>query len=377
MASLAANQRSPPPPLNVNTDSSLNGTNTRSPYQRPAQAKRKRIIICCDGTWQTAVSGTRNMPSNVVRLARSIALAGTDADGNDWQQVVHYDAGVGTGAVDEVEKVFEGGTGAGIIINIIEAYNFIVNNYYPGDQIFCFGFSRGAFTARAVAGLVNDIGVIKPQCMHLFPALFHHYKLNTAKHDFRCTRDYFCFVKGLSMSSNADDIDAVTNEGRGELTFGEESRVVQLIGCFDTVGSLGIGDVQWINNGWSRLQYEWMNVKLSPYTRHAYHALALDERRQTFLPTLWYIPSKDVVDAEKKAFRTRAEQWQIDPSILRQHPNIKDEYIQWLDEVENLEEAQRRAYTPDLVQTWFTGCHINIGGGYEDVYYGQGGKRME
>lgn len=124
----------------------------------------KRIVICCDGTWQSSVTNVDNVPSNITRIARYLLKVGKDTKGEQWQQLVYYDAGIGTGA-SSVEAAREGMTGSGFVGNVIEAYNFIALNYNPGDQIFCFGFSRGAYTARAVAGLVTDIGIVKPRDM--------------------------------------------------------------------------------------------------------------------------------------------------------------------------------------------------------------------
>jgi hypothetical protein len=125
------------------------GMSDDKPYPR-------RIVICCDGTWQSSVSGDDNMPSNVTRLCRVIARMGEDKKtGQRFHQLVYYDSGVGTGNLSTTEKKRQGGVGAGLAENVIEAYNFIVMNYQEGDEIFCFGFSRGAYTARAVAGLVT------------------------------------------------------------------------------------------------------------------------------------------------------------------------------------------------------------------------------
>lgn len=124
----------------------------------------KRIVICCDGTWQSSVTNVTNVPSNVTQIARYLLKAGKGKGDQVWQQVVYYDAGIGTG-VSALEADIQGGTGTGFVGNVIEAYNFIVLNYNPGDQVFCVGFSRGAYTARAVAGLVTDIGIIKPRDM--------------------------------------------------------------------------------------------------------------------------------------------------------------------------------------------------------------------
>jgi uncharacterized protein (DUF2235 family) len=129
---------------------------------------RKRIIICCDGTWQSFTKNKENIPSNVTRLTRYLFKMGRDIQENDWQQlVVYYDVGIGTG-IHTMEAKRQGLAGSGFVGNVIEAYSFIVLNYNPGDKIFCLGFSRGAYTARAVAGPVTDIGIIQPRDMQDF-----------------------------------------------------------------------------------------------------------------------------------------------------------------------------------------------------------------
>lgn len=158
----------------------------------------RRLVICCDGTWQSSVSSQDNVPSNVTKLCRVIARIGTDRDDpkKKWHQLVYYDSGIGTGNLSGSERKRQGGTGAGLAENVIEAYNFIVLNYEPGDEIFCFGFSRGAYTARAVAGLVTDIGVIKPIDMQLFPEIYRAYMTNEEGLPFRETQAWKDFIDG-------------------------------------------------------------------------------------------------------------------------------------------------------------------------------------
>lgn len=140
------------------------------------KSARKRIIICCDGTWQSAVSGKDNCPSNVTRLCRAINSVGKDpGDDEPWQQVVWYDSGVGTTSTGLAPKV-EGAVGQGLEGNVIEAYNFCVLNWNPGDKIMCFGFSRGAYTARAIAGLISDIGICSKSRLQEFPELWKLYR---------------------------------------------------------------------------------------------------------------------------------------------------------------------------------------------------------
>lgn len=103
-------------------------------------------------------------PSNVTRLTR--AIRSTSSEG--ISQIVYYQSGVGsTGTLGN--KVFGGGLGLGVAENVREAYAFIANNYAVGDEIFLLGFSRGAFTARSIGGLIGAIGVLTRKGMEAFP----------------------------------------------------------------------------------------------------------------------------------------------------------------------------------------------------------------
>ena len=210
----------------------------------------KRLIVCADGTWQSSVTGLKNIPSNITRLTRSIARSGRDANNNVWQQLVYYDAGIGTGDLSTAERDRQGGFGIGFVGNVIEAYNFLVLNYTPGDEILCFGFSRGAYTARAVAGLVNDIGIISPRDMQDFPDLYALYQKNENSQHFRKSPAYRDWVNGVLAKEQPPKVQGGYQEPPvytkpSHFPAPEASRVVQVVGVFDTVGSLGIPDLTW------------------------------------------------------------------------------------------------------------------------------------
>jgi uncharacterized protein (DUF2235 family) len=281
------------------------------------EAWGRRLIVCCDGTWQSSVTEKENIPSNVTKLARLIKRIGDDRNvkGKKWHQIVYYDGGVGTGNVSKTEGIRQGGTGAGLAENIIEAYNFIVLNWQPGDEIFCFGFSRGAYTARAVAGLVTDIGVIQPNDMQYFPEVYRAYMSNSKGESFRKSTPWTDFVNGVlspegekrkaegTRFPNHHDVAGQAKmwniPPHGELAVSDDSRKIKVIGVWDTVGSLGVPDIAGVSNSKLRAKYGFHNVQLSEYVQHAYHALALDERRKAFRPTLWYIPDR-LKDSENK-----------------------------------------------------------------------------
>lgn len=110
----------------------------------------KNIIICSDGTWQSPESDTS---THILRIARGIAPE--DAAGN--KQVVFYDWGVGS----DGNPLTGGATGKGIDKNILDCYRFLVHNYDDGDAVYLFGFSRGAYTVRSLAGLIGNCGILR------------------------------------------------------------------------------------------------------------------------------------------------------------------------------------------------------------------------
>ena len=167
-------------------------------------ATKKRIIICSDGTWNNPEQ--KNV-TNVVRTARAIR----PVDRRGMPQLVFYDWGVGSEGVGN--KVAGGVLGKGIDKNIQDAYRFIVHNYVDGDEIYLFGFSRGAYTARSTAGLIRNIGILKKIHAHLIP---RGYKLYRQK-------------------SKPDAPTAIEFRRK----YSHEVRIA-FVGVWDTVGALGI-----------------------------------------------------------------------------------------------------------------------------------------
>lgn len=149
---------------------------------------RKRIIVACDGTWQDADRDSQRdypwwkfwrkerhlmPPSNVARLCRCISKEGVDEKGQPAPQVVFYQAGVGT---SWMQHLGGGLTGKGITSNIRDAYSFICNNYEEGDEIFLFGFSRGAFTVRSLSTLLRTIGILNASGLAHFYSISQDWK---------------------------------------------------------------------------------------------------------------------------------------------------------------------------------------------------------
>jgi uncharacterized protein (DUF2235 family) len=148
----------------------------------------KRIIVACDGTWQDADSDSQRIypwwkfwkrehyispASNVARLCRCISREGIDEQGRPVHQLVFYQAGVGTSAM---QRLGGGLMGKGITANIRDAYSFICNNYEEGDEIFLFGFSRGAFTVRTLSTLLRTIGILNASGLAHFLSISQDWK---------------------------------------------------------------------------------------------------------------------------------------------------------------------------------------------------------
>ncbi|EPS35530.1 hypothetical protein H072_11079 [Dactylellina haptotyla CBS 200.50] len=355
----------------------------------------KRIIICCDGTGQSAVSGKKSSPSNIARLARSVWPSVPDQNdpNKEWQQIVWYDSGVGTTS-DKIGQAIESAVGHGLEGNVIEAYNFIALNYNPGDQILCFGFSRGAYTARAIAGLISDIGICGREYLHEFPNLWAVYtdkKRRKAGERFCGSQAYFDFIDGeladVRLQPEAE-LEEYTGYNFYELNWKSKphfwmedpsrflyaSRKVEVVGVFDTVGSLGVPAIRGYHP--FGIGTSLHNVELNPNIRRAFHAIALDEHREAFSPTLYSVPTAEAEARKKKPTEQdlenqmqivedlRKEWFSIVPS-LKASPQEKGEVRKrYIDARKELLEMEENILEPsELKQVWFPGVHINVGGG--------------
>lgn len=230
----------------------------------PPQPSPKRIIICCDGTWQSAVSGVKGSPSNITRLAQSLERVAVDKDGKTWQQIVWYDSGVGTTS-STLGRMAEGLVGAGLEGNVIEAYNFLALNWCFGDQIFCFGFSRGAYTARTIAGLVSDIGICQPRDMNIFPEIWELYKQMNGER-FYGSDQYFEWVDGKPAEKKSEGMEVEWEKyPHADWASTPESREVEVVGVFDTVASIGVPSIHGIEAKlpWSKDDPKFHNVRLN------------------------------------------------------------------------------------------------------------------
>ena len=217
----------------------------------------KRIAIFCDGTWNSADQSHDGVPcpTNVIKLALRTARR----DGG-MPQVVFYGQGVGTGG--SLDKLTGGAFGKGLDDNLYAAYRFLVLNYEEGDEVFLFGFSRGAYTARSLAGMVRKCGILHLRYAPRYQEAVQLYCDDTHPNEERAR-------KFRSECSIAEDRDIP----------------IRFIGVWDTVGALGI-PVRGLR-ALTADKYRFHDVELSGTVKHACQALAIDERRAPFEAARW------------------------------------------------------------------------------------------
>lgn len=201
--------------------------------------------------------------TNVGRLAQ--ALKHRTDDG--LAQLLYYDNGIGADSKG-LRRMVEGGFGKGMEDNIAEAYRFICFNYEKGDEICLFGFSRGAYTVRSLAGMIGKAGLVDRMHLKQVP-------------------------QALEVYRSEDD----GSSFRGK--YGKTVPIA-LLGCWDTVGALGIPDkVSWLPfDNWSKRKYEFHDTNLGSHVKRALHAVAIDERREEFDVTLIAQPDNPPADQQ-------------------------------------------------------------------------------
>jgi len=220
----------------------------------------KRIAIFCDGTWNTPdkeVNG-KHCQTNVVKMAN--ALSPVSSDGK--AQMLYYDKGIGSEG-SKLKRIFDGATGTGISQHILQAYRFIINNYEKGDELFFFGFSRGAYTVRSLSGLIRNSGILKIGNWDKIARAYDIYHSRRPEYHPR-EIEATLFRKTYAV---------------------EESTQIKFIGVWDTVGALG--NPLYLKSFLSR-KNQFHDTDLSSRISNAYHALAIDEKRKDFEATLWH-----------------------------------------------------------------------------------------
>lgn len=222
----------------------------------------KNIVICCDGTGEKLVSPR---PSNVVKLYQALS--------QNAQQVTYYHAGIGTSAAPGARgwiarqwtRLLGLAFGYGLEDNIADAYRFLMQHFQPGDQVYLFGFSRGAYTVRALCGMLHLVGLLKPDS---------EAKINEA----------IRLIKGPLDLPKADQLKAASSI----------PCALRFIGVWDTVSSVG-----WIYNA---VHFPYTNAAHNPDLRTARHAVSIDERRAFFRANLFGPPAGKTQDVKEVWF---------------------------------------------------------------------------
>ncbi|MGA2928765.1 MAG: DUF2235 domain-containing protein [Solirubrobacteraceae bacterium] len=255
----------------------------------------RRLVVCRDGTWnepdQRRGGKGEAVPTNVAKLALGVLTRGPSS------QLMYYEPGVGTAPDDHIVG---GVFGYGLSRNVCNAYRFLAHSFESGDQLYLFGFRRGAYTARSLAGLIRNCGILRRECADQVDEAFALYRDRTSRTHPRALASQIF----REMYAHPDD-------------------EIHFIGVWDTVGALGIPTElpgwRWLServHGWERL-WGFHGIQLSSHVRFAYHALAIDETREPFKPTMW--TRDDAADGQT------------------------------------------------LEQVWFAGVHTEVGGGAEDA----------
>lgn len=246
----------------------------------------RNLVLFADGTW----NGNDN-PTRVTNVNLLWKMCKT-SDGAESDQLVEYHTGVGTtGGI--VSRLTGGAFAKGLDDNIIDAYLWLAKNYRPSDQIMLFGFSRGAYTVRSLVGMINSAG-------------FLDLSSDDLASDTRRALSEVAFSRYRNRGVDQSQLQGVPTHPTPD---------IQFMGCWDTVGALGIPDEVNIIRKWFKPEkYRFNNTTLSDNVLVARHALSIDEKRRSYAPTLW--DESDSDDAR------------------------------------------------DMKQVWFSGVHANVGGGY-------------
>lgn len=261
----------------------------------------KRIIICCDGTANSAlVKGA--VPTNIQRISELLLPVGTDGK----TQITYYHSGVGvpTTDIDSSGSYYDQAIGRSLDLHVKELYKFLVDNYVKGDEIYCFGFSRGAFTVRTLLGLIRHFGILDKSG--------YGEQINAAgkieKYYYDAT--VINVIYELYRSNNHRDGAGLPRE-IGQSFFPVP---IEFLGAFDTVAALSAGN-------------EFHDIDLNNNIKMARHALAIDEQRIDYKPSMW-------------------------------QPLSKSDGSPGLRTVEGFSDL------PHSQQMWFVGAHADVGGSY-------------
>ncbi len=294
----------------------------------------KHIVLLSDGTGNSSASPFK---TNVWRLYQAIDLRPSN-DPKIPEQIVFYDNGVGTENIKPLAAL-GGAFGVGVWRNVKDLYTFACRNYEAGDQIFGFGFSRGAFTIRLVMGLIGKCGIVKTNPhseANLRNAIRMAYEAYRRDFLLRASRRngmayHWVLRKPRYLLDQAGQETAMIDlaNGKGD-TIRQYFIDVAFLGVWDTVDAYGM-PVDELKMGIDQHVWPLSFADRNPAQRINVirHALSLDDERPTFRPVLW-----------NEEVQNPAQSKNLDARIT-----LKRDHIQ---------------------QVWFAGVHANVGGGYPD-----------
>jgi uncharacterized protein (DUF2235 family) len=283
----------------------------------------RKLVVCCDGTWNTPRNETNifrtyrflrerlGAPAEVTHKDGVTSCGGRAGDGSEV--LLYYDRGIGT---DWFSRLVGGAAGVGLSENVREAYHFLGQNFAPGSEIWVFGFSRGAYTARSLCGFIKAAGLLeRPSAKDVWRAYIDLYatELRTIARPKGWNPDR---VRGWLVEKAGD---AVGRLGGGAVASLPRHAGVKIkfIGVYDTVGALGVPLTGATSVNEPIVGFH--DTTLGDLVAHAVQALAVDEKRGPYVPTLW----TQAANAAALAGQS-------------------------------------------VLQVWFPGVHSDIGGGYPD-----------
>ena len=266
----------------------------------------KNIVLCLDGTWDGPGSKDRGgnvTPTNVQKLFEALAGSGPLGPTDQEQefarpaagdavsgQVGKYIHGVGVGS-NLLAKAVEGAVGLGLVARVVRGYTYLSRMYAPGDRLYILGFSRGAYTARALAGLVTRQGLLDWAAMKLEAGSEQSYSAGLAawqQYKKAIYKDDGTVLHSLAgVVSDFQDLFQLGLHPAPQLRY-TGAVGIEAVGVWDTVGALGVPELAEHDGTPVRLDaFQFCDAALNAQVAHGFHAVAIDERRVDFTPTLW------------------------------------------------------------------------------------------
>jgi uncharacterized protein (DUF2235 family) len=243
---------------------------------------KKRLALFLDGTWNVVADNT-----NVWRMKTLCAPTGTDG----MPQLIYYNPGVGT---QFGYKIRGGAFGYGLDDVVIDAYEWLIDHYEAGDEIFIFGYSRGAYSARSLAGLVAKCGLLSPGAPLGVKQIYARYRLGSEART----------LWAMHAEQEAGRAGPLSLEEQWMLKYSMRVRIT-FVGVWETVGSLGVPAFHIA--GLSRPTFGFLHTGLRLPIEHGFHAMAVDEHREAFATTLW--TKRETATAPDRPLASLEQRW--------------------------------------------------------------------